>query len=501
LTAFQVKIIQFQAPHVQMQLDGLDHTARPFSRVRMLRRRGVGISYNRLSLIGGRMHDGSQQVIKQKNGVSASSRVQARPVLSAAASIWALLFGVGMLMLGSGLQNTLLGVRANGENFGSAITGLVMSCFFAGFLLGSWLSPRVIQRVGHLRLFAAAVSLASIAILVQSIWVYPLVWALMRVLTGYCQATVLIVSESWLNVQITNEHRGELLSIYNIVTYLGVGGGQLLLNLADPGNTTLFILVSVLLSFAAVPILLSITPQPLQEVPELFSVRELYRASPLGLVGSSMAGLLQGAVFGMGAVYAQEVGMSLGQVSVFMFVLIGGAALFQWPVGMLSDRMDRRRVITGIALVSTVVTLLGIPASASIGSLMVLALFMGTGPMILYSLFVAHTNDYLRPGQMVAASSALVLVFGVGASFGPSLTGILMDLLGPNGWLWVLALGQLGIGGFTLYRMTRREALPVAEQSPYVPDAAQTPALVPAQTQQVVEKEAYDPGTRSSENG
>jgi MFS family permease len=406
-----------------------------------------------------------------------------------------------MLMLGNGLQNTLLGVRANGENFGSAVTGLVMSGFFAGFLLGSWFSPRVIQRVGHLRLFAAVVSLASIAILVQSIWVYPLVWALMRVLAGYCQATALIVSESWLNVRITNEHRGALLSIYNIITYLGLGGGQLLLNLADPGDTTLFILVSVLLSFAAVPILLSITPQPLQEAPEFLSLRELYRASPLGLIGSSLAGLLQGAVFGMGAVYAQQVGMSLGQISVFMFVLIGGVVLFQWPVGILSDRVDRRRVITGLALVSASVALLGIPASGSIGYLMVLAPLMGTGPMILYSLFVAHTNDYLRPGQMVAGSSALVLVFGVGASFGPSLTGMLMDLLGPSGWLWVLALGQLGIGGFTLYRMTRREALPVAEQSIYVPDAAQTAGLVPAQTQQVVEKEGYDPDTSSSENG
>ena len=434
--------------------------------------------------------------MQQHSDVSTSARTQTRPVLSAAASIWALLFGMGMLMLGNGLQNTLLGVRANAEDFGPAITGLVMSGFFAGFLLGSWLSPRVIQRVGHLRLFAAVVSLASIAILVQSIFVFPLVWALMRVLAGYCQATALIVAESWLNVRITNEHRGKLLSIYNIITYLGVGGGQLLLNLADPGNTTLFILVSVLLSFAAVPILLSITPQPLQETPELLSVRALYRASPLGLIGSSMAGLLQGAVFGMGAVYAQEVGMSLGQISMFMFVLIGGVALFQWPVGMLSDRIDRRQVITGLALVGAVVALLAIPASNSIGHLMMLAPLMGTGPMILYSLFVAHTNDYLRPGQMVAASSALVLVFGVGASFGPSLTGVLMDLLGPSGWLWVLALGQLGISAFTLYRMTRREALPVAEQSSYVPDAALTVGLV-----QAVEAEAHVADTGSPESG
>lgn len=193
--------------------------------------------------------------------------------------------------------------------------------------------------------------------------------------------------------------------------------------------------------------------------------------------------------------------MSLGQISMFMFVLIGGVALFQWPVGILSDRIDRRRVITGLALVSAVVALLGIPAGNTIGYLMMLAPLMGTGPMILYSLFVAHTNDYLRHGQMVAASSALVLVFGVGASFGPSLTGVLMGILGPSGWLWVLALGQVGIAAFTLYRMTRREALPVAEQSSYVPDAAQTPGLVPAQTQQMLDKEGYEPATSTSENG
>lgn len=240
-------------------------------------------------------------------------------------------------------------------------------------------------------------------------------------------------------------------------------------------------------------------PQPQQEAPELLSVGALYRASPLGLIGSAMAGLLQGAVFGMGAVYAQETGMSLGQISIFMFVLIGGVALFQWPVGILSDRIDRRQVITGLALIGAVVALLGIPAGSSVGYLMLLAPMMGTGPMILYSLFVAHTNDYLRPSQMVAASSALVLVFGVGASFGPFLTGVLMNILGPSGWLWVLAVGQLGVGAFTLYRMTRREALPVAEQSSYVPDAAQTPGLVPAQTQQMVESEGFHPDNPSSD--
>ena len=415
-------------------------------------------------------------------------RMPDSPVFSAAGSVWALLFGMGLLLLGNGLQGSLLGVRASAEEFGSTVTGLVMSGYFVGFLIGSRLAPRTIARVGHLRVFAAIASLASIAILVQSVVVTPGVWGLMRILTGYCLATAYIVTESWLNDRVTNEHRGGLLAVYMIVSYLGMGGGQLLLNAAEPTGYAPFILVSVLISFAAIPILLSITPQPVQDGHEALSVRQLYRITPLGVVGSFGSGILQGAVFGMGAVFASEAGLSLREVSIFMFVLIAGSALLQWPIGKLSDRMDRRRVITGLAFFGALVSLAAVPAMlAGTDLLTALALFIGAGPMLLYSLFVAYTNDHLRAEQMVAASSGLILVFGLGAILGPSAAGALMDLLGPSGFLCVLAAGQAAIGGFAVYRMTRREPGPIDEQSPYTANPARTAALAPAMAEQAAD--------------
>lgn len=408
-------------------------------------------------------------------------RMQDHAVFNAAGSVWALLLGMGLLLLGNGLQGSLLGVRAAEESFGSTVTGIVMSGYFVGFLIGSQIAPRTIRRVGHLRVFAAVASLASIAILVQSLFVTPAVWALMRILTGYCLASAYIVTESWLNDRVTNEHRGGLLSVYMIVSYFGMGGGQLLLNTGDPAAHDLFILVSVLISFAAIPILFSLTPQPVQDAPERLGARALYAISPLGIFGSFATGILQGAVFGMGAVYGHTAGLSVGQIAVFMFVLIAGPALAQWPLGKLSDRMDRRRVITGLAAFGAVASLIAVVATGFWPrTLIYIAAGIGVGPMLLYSLCIAYTNDHLRTEQMVAASSTLILVFGVGATLGPSTAGVLMDAFGATGFLWLLGGVQTAVVAFALYRMRITETGPVEEQSPWSTNPARTAALSPA---------------------
>jgi MFS family permease len=388
-----------------------------------------------------------------------SPRSPENPVFTAAGGVWALLVGIAFLMLGNGLQGSLLGVRAAAENFGATVTGFVMTGYFAGFLLGSQIAPHTIRRVGHLRVFAAAACLASLAILTQSLLVTPIVWALMRILSGYCMASAYIVTESWLNDRVTNEHRGSLFAVYMVVTFFGLAGGQLLLNIASPASHVPFILCSLLITAAAIPILLSVSQQPMQDNAESLSVAELYRVSPLGLVGSFAAGALQGAVFGMGAVYAREAGLTIAETSYFMFLLIAGAALLQWPVGRLSDRIDRRKLIAGLALFGAVA-----PVAASVaagygsGLLIAFAPLIGAGPLLLYSLFNAYTNDHLRREQRVAASSVLTLVYGFGATLGPPAVGILMDVAGPPGFLWILAFGHAAIFGFALYRMTRRES-------------------------------------------
>ncbi len=421
------------------------------------------------------------QMLQTGQPLPAGNGVRHNPVFSAAGSVWALLVGMAFLMLGIGLQGTLLGVRAAAEDFGATVTGFVMTGYFAGFLIGSLIALKTIRRVGHLRVFAAATCMASLAILIQSLFVDPIVWAVMRIMTGYCMASAFIVTESWLNDRVTNQHRGGLLAIYMIISYFGMSGGQLLLLTAAPTDHDLFILCSVLITFAAVPILLSITPQPIPESAESLSLRELYRISPLGFVGTFGAGLLQGAIFSMGAVYAQFAGLTTYQIALFMFCLIAGPALMQWPVGKLSDRIDRRKVIAALALFGAFTPLMASVAfSFGAAWLIGFAPLIGLGPLLLYSLFIAYTNDYLRAEQMVAAGSGLILVFGSGAVLGPPTAGVVMDAFGPGGFLGILTIGQALIFLFALYRMTQRDTVPVEEQSAFAGAPVRTASLAPA---------------------
>jgi len=400
------------------------------------------------------------------------------PVMAAAGSVWALLAGMGLLLLGNGLQYSLIGVRASNEGFSGTVTGLVMSGYFVGFLAGSAATPWAVQRVGHLRVFAAAAALASMAILVQSLIVTPLVWGLMRLVTGLAYAAAYIVAESWLNDRVTNEHRGGLLGIYMIISFLGMGGGQLLLGVGNPDNPDLFILVSVLISFAAIPILLSVLPQPALRPPARLNPLALYRIVPLGVVACFATGVLQSALFGMGAVYARSLGMTVQQVSLFMFVLITGAAVFQWPIGKLSDRMDRCHVIALLALVGAIACALAVPLG-HLGPVWLIAMAVPIGATLLpmYSIAIAHSNDYVEENQRVAASSVLTLIFGLGAVLGPSTAGAVMDAAGPNGYLWMMTAALILLVLYELLRTRRAPSMPADEQSPYTPSPQRTASL------------------------
>ena len=232
-------------------------------------------------------------------------------MLSILRSTWALMLGIGLLMLGHGLQGTLLGLRANMEGFPSAVTGVVMSGYYIGLLIGSLRVPTLVARVGHVRVFGALLSLGSTTILFQALFVEPVAWFLMRLLTGYCFAGAFIVAESWLNGSATNETRGRLLSLYMVVQMGGMAAGQFLLNLADPRGFDLFILVSVLISIAAVPMLLTAVAAPTVTSPRDIGLLELYRLSPLGVVGIAGVGIANSGLFSMGPVYATQEGLSI----------------------------------------------------------------------------------------------------------------------------------------------------------------------------------------------
>jgi MFS family permease len=385
------------------------------------------------------------------------------------ATTWPLLLGMGVLMLGAGLQGTLLGLRATLEGFPTPLIGVIMSCYYVGYLLGTFGAPRLVRKVGHIRVFAALAAVASAAILVQGSFVNAVPWALMRLVSGVCFAGIYVVAESWLNAGASRSNRGTLLATYMLVLYIGLGSAQFLLVVANPSTSTPFMLVSVLISLAMVPIVVSSHHSPETTVPLKVRYRDLYKNSPLGVVAVTVSGMISSTIFSMGPVYARLSGLGTSGVATFMAVSILAAVLTQYPVGRLSDRMDRRTVI---AIVCTIATLAAgsiviFPHMPHGVFLTVTAIFSGF-VLTLYSLAVSHVNDKLEPGQMVAASSALLSLNGTAAAVGPILAGSLIAALGPQAYFETLATLTGALTIYDLWRKTRRSAVPAAQKGPFI---------------------------------
>jgi MFS family permease len=382
---------------------------------------------------------------------------------------WALFFGYAIISLAHGLQGTLIGVRAVVEGFSFISTGFVVAGYYVGYLTGSIVMPIFLKRVGHIRVFAALASLASIAILLHSVFIEPYMWFFIRILTGISLAGIYVIMESWLNDKSTNKTRGQILSIYMIITFAFLGMGQFLLNLSDPAKVDLFILVSILLSFALLPILLSITEAPNMINPKSFSLKELFIKSPLGFVGAFFTGLAHSAIFGYGAVYAATKGLELFEISIFMVIVTSFGALFQWPIGYISDKIDRRIILIGVTFLASGLSLF-IVASSYISLIIffiLLAIYAGMS-LPMYSLTIAHTNDYLQQDEIIGASSAIAILVGLGAICGPVIVSLFMNIVGANGFFIYLFIVHGLLGLFGLYRMAKR-AKPADLESQYTP--------------------------------
>jgi len=389
--------------------------------------------------------------------------------VSAVAATWPLLLGMGVLMLGAGLQGTLLGLRATLEGFPTPVTGIIMSCYYVGYLAGTAAAPRMLRRIGHIRVFAALAAGASATILVQAAFVHPFIWAVMRLASGVCFAGIYVVAESWLNDRASQGNRGRLLAIYMLVLYIGLGAAQFLLVLANPSTTTPFMLVSVLISLSMVPIVVSAQQAPEPAMPRKVRYRDLYRNSPLGVVAVSVSGMISSIVFSMGPVYARLSGLGNSGIAIFMAVSILAAVVTQYPVGRLSDRMDRRTVIAAVCTLATIVAgsivaFGGLPRPIF---LLLTALFSGSA-LTLYSLAVSHVNDKLEPAQMVAASSALLRLNGGAAAIGPVLAGSLIAGYGPAAYFTTLAGLTGALTVYDLWRKARREPTPPEQKGPFI---------------------------------
>ena len=395
---------------------------------------------------------------------------------------WALLLGMMFLMVGNGVQGTLLGIRGAIEGFSTIQMSIVMSAYFVGFLFGSRMAPELIRRVGHVRVFAALGSMISAVLVLYAAIPDWVAWALLRVVIGFAFSGVYVTAESWLNNTASNENRGQALSLYMIVQMVGIIAAQALINFADPAGFLLFIIPSVLVSLAFAPILLSVSPAPTFGTTRSMSIRELYNVSPLGVVGIFLMGGVFAAMFGMTAVWGSIVGLSVLEISIFTGAIYFGGLVFQYPIGWLSDRMDRRKLLVIVALIGVaggaVAVLFDLPFLGLAG----VALIIGGISNPLYSLLVAYTNDYLDGDQMAAASGGLLFVNGVGAIVGPLAIGWLMGVIGPSGFFLFIIVLMAMLAIYAMWRMTQRPAIPVAQTGPF---AAVSPVVSAATVEAV----------------
>ncbi|HIF35137.1 MAG TPA: MFS transporter [Candidatus Thioglobus sp.] len=405
-------------------------------------------------------------------------------------SLWPLFLGIFFISLGNGLQGTLSSWRADYEGFSVITTGLVMSGFFVGAFASSLISPNQIKRTGQIRTYAAYASIASTAILIQLLFIEPPVWFVARFLSGFCIVGIMIIVEGWLNSISSNENRGQLFSIHMMVVWGGLAMGQGLFVVDSPAGVNLFLLASILLSISLIPILLTEikTPEEKIELQESLGFKALWKASPSGVATIGISGLASAGFFGVGTIYAIKSGLSISETALFMTLFLGFGALSQWPLGWISDRIDRRKVILLCCLIVVGICVLLALFDFSKTIFLILNGLIGASTLPLYSLGVAHTNDRLKPSQMVSASGTIVFVFSIFAALGPFTMSYFLKLFDSFGFLIYLSLVHLVIAVIVFVMMFINEDVDESDQSNFQV-MAQRPSLV---AMEVIAEEAIE---------
>ena len=369
---------------------------------------------------------------------------------------WALMLGMMLLMVGNGLQGTLIGIRGELEGFSTIELSVVMSAYFVGFLGASRLVPELIRRVGHVRVFAALASFISAVLIAYPLLANPIFWSFGRIVIGFCYCGVYITAESWLNHSVNNDKRGQALSLYMIVQMIGIVSAQGVLALGNPNGYSLFIIISILVSISFAPILLSVSPTPAFERTKPMSLTQLFRSSPLGCVGMFLLGGVFSAQFGMSAVFGSQIGLSLSKISLFVAAFYIGAMIFQYPIGWMSDRMDRRLLILLISASSAGGSVFAYFAGDYFFALVFAAFLVGGLSNPLYSLIIAHANDFIEYEDMASAAAGLLFVNGIGAISGPLIIGYAMNAFGPEIFFVIIFLLMSTLAAYAGYRMTQR---------------------------------------------
>lgn len=400
--------------------------------------------------------------------------------MAAIAPVGALLLSVALLLTGNGLQGTLLPVRASLENFEPLSIGVLGAAYYVGFVFGCLITPKLIRRVGHIRLFTAMVALASVTPLIHALLVAPVYWWILRGLTGVCLASLYLIIESWLNERSSSQNRGFIFTTYTTVNFTVITLGQLLMLADDPARFPLYAIASILVSVAAIPVALTKSPQPTLAKAERLSFGKVFRVSPVGVMGCIVVGLTNGAFWALGPAFVIQSGLGVSEVALFMSATVIGGALSQWPFGRMSDRMDRRATL-----------LIACGAAAAAGGLMIVAglampnltmfagFLFGAFSFPVYALSVAHTNDVATDVDFVAVAGGLLLINGIASVIGPLLGSAAIEIAGPVGLFGYTAVVHAAMALFTVYRM-RRRAAPSGEQKA---DFVSMPTTAPVQAE------------------
>lgn len=381
-----------------------------------------------------------------------------RPVAS-------LLLGIAFLLAGNGLQLTLMPLAGEASGFSPIWLGALGSAYYVGFVAGCLFGPFMIKRSGHIRSFAAMVSAASAVALVHPLLIDPIAWGVLRAITGFCLASLYLIIESWLNDRATNENRGFIMSAYIIVNFATVVVGQLMVTLYPVTSFASFALASILVSLAAIPVALTRSAQPAPITLVRFRPRELYRTAPVGVVGVFLVGVSNGAFWALGPVYGTGSGLSVADTAVFMSVAVAAGALSQWPVGRLSDRLDRRIVLAVllIAAAAASTALWLVPPGTE--TLLVLSFLFGALTLPGYSLAAAHAYDKTKPGGYVETAAGILLVNGLGAVIGPSVAAVFISRIGPSSLFLFTAATQVTLAAFVLWRIAVQSSTAPADKT------------------------------------
>jgi MFS family permease len=394
----------------------------------------------------------------------------------AVSALASLLVAAAILYAGNGLQGTLLAVRGGLEGFPTALIGFLMSCYFAGFIVGCRVNPAFIKSVGHIRTFIALASVASASTLVHPLIVDVAAWGALRAVTGFCFAGMIMVIESWINERSENANRGRVLGLYRIIDMIATVSGNALLSLASPAGFELFAIVSILVSLALVPVALTRAPAPKPIATARLNVPRLFQVSPLAAIGAPMIGLANAAFWAVGPVYVQAIGYDKDVIAWFMSAVVLGAGVMVFPLGALSDRIDRRLVLIGAAILAAASALaLSVYGGRSVTALIALAAFFGAFVIPMFGLAAAHANDRADRALALETNGGLLLLHSAGSIVGATLGAGVMAAFGPGALFRYIAVVYIAFAALGLYRVLRRASPERRNASPGLAHPALTP--------------------------